>query len=254
MLAFEDGHVAFAISPWLVGSALNLGVGLLLVAHFCGQYSVHILGHPSLKGVVPLFNMNGELSVPAWFASILLMGCSTLCAFIAAAARRSGSLFARWWGMLALICLYVALDEAVAIHELTIDPLRNAFGIGAGWLYFAWVVPAAIVMAFFLIALIPFLRHLPAWTRNGLLLGGLMIAAGALGVETVGGWYLSTRGDGFVYEMIGGFEELLEFEGIIIILTTLMVHVTREFGPVALSFHVGEYVESPGSNEEAGSV
>ena len=230
--------MTIAISAGRVVQLLNLGIALLVLFHVAGQFSAHILGRPSIMGLVPRFNINRDLSVPTFYAALLLFGCAAMLAIIALAARRSGDPFALAWLGLALIFVYLSVDEAAALHELTITPLREALGISAGWLYFAWVIPAATAVIIVALVYRPFLRALPAPTRRGLIAGALLLVGGALGVETVGGWYRSTRGDDFTYALITALEEVLEMEGAVVLLATLIAHYARTTTDLHLRFLV----------------
>lgn len=224
------------ISAVRVIRLLNLVVLLLLIAHIAGQYSAHVLGHPTLMGFVPRFNVNRDLSVPTFFAALLLIAGAAMMALIALAARRSGDPLALAWSGLSLLFAYFAVDEAAALHELTITPLREALGIGAGWLHFAWVIPGAAAVLILALVYRPFLRALPAATRRGLVAGMLILVLGALGVETIGGWYRSTRGDDFTYALLTAAEEVLEMEGAVIVLATCIAHYARTISDLRIRF------------------
>ncbi len=228
--------MTLTISPGRVGDVLNIRIVLLLFAHIGGQYSAHILGHGSLKGSVPRFNMNGEGSVPTWYAVILLVMCAALLAVCAIRAYRAAAPDFRGWTGLALIFAYISLGEAIAIHEFFIDPLRDLFGITRGWLYFAWVIPAAVAVLMMALAYRPFVGRLPAATRFGFLAAGACYVTGALGIEAFSGWYLSTRGDDLTYEMIGAGEELLELEGTVVFLATLIAYLGGTISSLELRF------------------
>lgn len=226
------GTLSIPISVTQVRRWLLVVVAVLVAAHIAGQFSEHILDKPNLKGFVPRTNMNGEMSVPTLVSTLLLAGCAALLAIITYHAHRSGDRFTRWWGGLVLAFAYVAADEAIALHEATIAPIRDLLGVTEGWLFFAWVIPAGalvLVMAFLYRS---WLFSLPGVTRNQFILAAILFASGALGVELISGWYLSVRGDSFTYELIGALEEALEFLGIIIFLTALLSHLGRTAGEV----------------------
>jgi hypothetical protein len=215
------------VRRWLLGV-----LALLLLAHIAGQFSEHILDKPNLKGFVPRTNMNGELSIPTLVSTLLLTACAMLLALITLHAHRTGDRYTRWWGGLVIAFLYVAADEAVALHEATIDPIRDLLGVTEGWLFFAWVIPAGVLLLLMALLYRSLLFSLPATTRNQFILAGILFAAGALGVELISGWYLSVRGDSFTYELIGALEEALELLGIITFLTALLAYLGQIAGEV----------------------
>jgi hypothetical protein len=207
-------------------------VALLVAAHIAGQFSEHILDKPNLKGFVPRTNMNGELSVPPLIATLLLVACAGLLAVITYHAHRTGDRFTRWWCGLVLLFAYAAADEAIALHEATIDPIRDLLGVTEGWLFFAWVIPAGMLLLILAFMYRSWLFSLPTGIRNQFILAAVLFASGALGVELLSGWYLSVRGDDFIYELIGAVEETLEFLGVIIFLTALLTYLGQTAGEV----------------------
>ncbi len=236
----ETGHdtkaaataLSISVSVPQVRRWLLVLVALLVAAHIAGQFSEHILDKPNLKGFVPRSNMNGELSVPTLVATLLLVACAGLLGIITLHAHRSGDRFTRWWGGLALLFAYVAADEAIALHEATIAPIRDLLGVTEGWLFFAWVIPAGFLLLILAFMYRSWLFSLPIGTRDQFVLAAVLFAGGALGVELLSGWYLSVRGDGFIYELIGAVEETLEFLGVIVFLTALLTYLGQTAGAV----------------------
>ena len=232
--------MALTLSAWLVFRTVNVVTLVLLLAHLVGQYAEHVHGRPSVKGLVPLSNMNAELSIPAWFSSVLLLANALLFGAIGLHSRRSlRPRNAVSWSFLALFFTYLAVDEAVTIHERTIAPLRDAMGVTAGWLYFAWIVPGAVAVMAVGLVMFRTMRAVPNPARRLFLLGSVTFVVGAIGVEALSGWYLSTRGDGYTYEVIGGVEEVLELEGICFFLMAAITHLAATAEHVTIRFHSG---------------
>jgi|GEM_PF-3569335 len=46
--------------------------GVLLITHLTGQIEKHVFDHPSIYGLVPLFNLNNENNIPTLFQSLTL--------------------------------------------------------------------------------------------------------------------------------------------------------------------------------------
>lgn len=228
--------MSVVVSARRVGIILSIVILGVLLGHVIGQYIEHFRGDPVLWGLVPRFNMNGEMSVAAWYSTLLLMASAALFALAASLARQTGAPFVRSWTGLAAIFIYLSLDEATAIHELTITPLRRRFDITEGWLYFAWVVPAAALVTILMLAYMPFLLRLPSPTRRGFIIAGMLFVGGALGVEAVSGWYGSTHGHDYTYEIIGAAEEVFEMAGIVVLLMTLISYLGDRIESIPLRF------------------
>lgn len=228
--------MSVVVSARQVGLILSIAILFVLLGHVIGQYIEKFRGDPVLWGLVPLLNMNAEMSVAAWYSTLLLILSAALFAIAASIARQTGAPFARSWTGLAVIFIYMSLDEAASIHELTIAPLRERFEITEGWLYFPWVVPAAALVAIVALAYVPFLLRLPSNTRTGFIAAGTVFVGGALGVETISGWYGSTRGNDYIYQLIGAVEEVFEMAGIVVLLMTLISYLDDQTESIPLRF------------------
>ena len=90
-----------------------------------GRIVEELLDYEGTSRLVALFHCGQEGNVTTWFSSMLLLVSAALLALIAAGKRKLGQPYTGHWAGLALIFLYLSLDEAARIHELTIDPLRE---------------------------------------------------------------------------------------------------------------------------------
>ena len=137
--------MTFTISPARVTRLLSVIVTGLVLASVAGQFANLVLGRDRLLGFVRLFDVDKEGNVPAWYSSAALLIASALLAVIAGAKRQRRAPYWIHWSALALIFLYISLDETAEIHELSVLPLRTALRLH-GVFYFAWVIPAAVVV------------------------------------------------------------------------------------------------------------
>lgn len=172
-------------------------------------------------GLMSRFDLNLEGGVPAAWSALMLLGVALLLALEAVPARRRGNPEWRWWAAMAAVFVAVGAEEFLAVHELTIGPLRSALGVG-GLLYYAWVVPGVLVLLGLCVVFARFVRRMPADVRRPLAVGVAVMAAGALGMESVGGWWVSREGDGLVRVLIFWLEESLELVGATIALIGLL--------------------------------
>ena len=88
-----------------------------------------------------------------------------------------------------------------------------------GLLYFAWVIPAALLLVVFAVLYFSFLVDLPARTRRLFLIAGGVYVGGALGLEILGS-YMATRfgRESIPYEAAVVVEEFCEMVGVVIFL------------------------------------
>lgn len=237
------GELRIEISPRRVGRALALGALALLLAHVAVQFSVYRLGHDRLWGFVYLFDLDREFNIPTWYSSFLLLICSVLLATIAAARKMQADRYTRHWSVLAVIFLYISLDETASIHELSIEPLRNALH-ASGLLYFTWIVPGTILVSVFVLSYLGFLAYLPAKTRNCFVIAGALYVGGALGVEAVEGRHADYYGtSNLPFALLVGAEESLEMFGLVTFIYALLAHLRAEVKEVRIHFEGKE----PGS-------
>lgn len=234
-LARQSGvSAAVVVSPRRIVQVLISVVALLSLANAGVLFGKYYLGHEVMLGFVRLFSFDEELNIPTWYSSSALLLASALLAIIAIAKRQARDRFRRYWLGLALIFLYLSLDEAASIHEMAIAPLHEALNTG-GVLYYAWVIPGAVFTLGVLLAYLRFLTRLPRSITALFLVGGALFVTGALGMELVGGWYDELHGrDNLTYGLITMCEELLEMLGIIVFIYGLLLYISAHVQPIEI--------------------
>ena len=209
------------VDPRRVARGLAAVVAAIASLSLVGQFCKHALGQDYLLGFVPLFDLNGERNVPAWFSSSMLLLCSVLIAAVAHSERRGGGRDALRWRGLSAIFLVMSVDEAVQIHEQTIDPLRSVFGTG-GIFHYAWSVLGLAFVLVFAAAYLPFVARLDAPTRRLFVASGALYVGGALGMEFVQGWHDGLYGVDGTTALITTVEEVLEMSGVVVFVYALL--------------------------------
>ncbi len=184
---------------------------VLFLAGLQGQSVRFRSGDGHLWGFTPKFNLDGEMNVPTWFSSALFALCGFLSLRAAAAEAEAGR--RRRWRLLGWSFFACSIDEVAACHEMLVGPVRELLHAG-GLLYFAWVVPAFLLLCTLAAYLAPLFLRLSPRLRRDFILAALVFLAGSLGLEMIGGAYVEAHGpDHFAYSLIAHFEELLEFFG-----------------------------------------
>ena len=212
---------------------LVLAISCLTLAGFAAHSYVYLPEAWGLRGALSLLDpgaggvrvlsVDEESSVPAWFSSSLLLLCSLFALSVSATDAEHPVRYAGRWKVLAIVLLLMSLDESVALHEKTIEPLRSALNTG-GPFYYAWVIPGAIFVLAFALAYRGFLLDLPPKTRRLFAVAGTLYVCGALLVEMVGGVYADAYGKGGLsYLTITSVEEYLEMLGVATLLYALML-------------------------------
>lgn len=209
-------------------------VGALVVAELAAQFIRFQLGHDYAKGFVPLFSVDSETNIPAWFSTILLFASSLLLGVIAATRHAEGGRFAGRWALLAACFFLMSADEAAAMHELLVDPLRELLALD-GLFYFSWVVVGLVLVAIIGIYLLPLLKTLAGTWRKLFLLAAALYLTGALGLEMVSGAYVEVQGRGNVtYAMLALVEETLEMLGLSVFLYGLLRYIGAKTGEIRI--------------------
>lgn len=202
----------------LIGVFFLVSIDALCVAAF------ELHGFGFVKGLMPLFDLNGERNLPSLFSAGALFLVAGACALCAKAAPREVRNF---WKVTALVFLFLAIDEAAAIHE-KIDVLNREYVHLDGTLKRAWIIPYGIGAFVFAVLTFPLLARLPANTRHGLVVAGGLFVTGALGfeileriaVEHAGIWISK----GLITSLCVLCEEFLEMFAIALALRTCLLH------------------------------
>lgn len=234
-----------SIKPATVTHILLAIIGVLTCTHLAAQYSIFYWEDPYLYGLVPLFNLDAEANLPSLYAFSTLFLCALLLTVIGTTARRKPAGHAIQWFGLALVFLFLSVDEALYLHERIMFPVRNMLNV-SGWLYFSWVIPYGIALAVIALLYIGFLRDLPAVTRRHFIFAGVVFTAGALGMELVGGREFERYGSDLnaTYAAMTTIEELLEMLGIAIFIKGLLTYIANELPTLRIGVSAGAATET----------
>ena len=193
-------------------------------------------GHPSVCGLVPMFNLDEEQNIPTFFSSTMLLICTGLLTVIAVFKTKEHAEFARHWTVLSILFLLLAIDEAGGLHEWMSFNIKR-FVYTTGFFFYAWVIPGTLGLIAFTICYWNFLWHLPPATRWWSATAAVTYVAGALGCEFLGGRYFELHGrDNMPYALLVTYEEGLEMAGIVIFIGALLAYMSAAHYRVLLRF------------------
>ncbi|MBG6179308.1 hypothetical protein [Arthrobacter sp. CAN_A1] len=119
-------------------------------------------------------------------------------------------------------CVFFSLDETLELHErLDLIGGRIAlllpFEVG-----FTWIIPGIAIAAVLVLLLLRLVLSLPPSVRNGIILAGATFVAGAVVVETIGGYWINNNGMTWHFFALVLIEETLEMAGIALCLASLL--------------------------------
>ena len=213
------------ISPKKVAKYLFLIISGLLTLHIIGQVAKFGFGSNQLYGFVPLFFMGGESNIPAFYSSAAIFTCAVLLFVIGVVRSRVRSGDHLHWLGLALIFVFLSMDEALRFHERLLRPMHNLFG-DEGIFHLGWTVPYAFLV--FIVGLVyrKFVFNLPTRSRNLFVLAGFIYIGGALGMEVLESFYVEKHGwqNPIAVTMIT-IEDTMEMSGIALFLYALTSYI-----------------------------
>lgn len=175
--------------------------------------------------LLDIFNLNEEKNIPALYSSLILLFCGVIIYVISLKKKNPRDRYYRHWLWLSIIFFYLALDEAISIHEgFQVRFLLDKDNI----LYSdSWVIVFSILVAIFIFTYRRFLQHLPRETRKMFVISGFIYIFGCMGMEVVGSFTQEFYGKAsMVHAMATTIEEFLEMIGIVVFINTLLSYNT----------------------------
>jgi hypothetical protein len=208
---------------------------MLVIAEVIGIFLTSAFPYNTkVEKVVMLVDFNQEANIPAFFSSLILLLSSILLFAIHIFKKNTNEKHLPWLILAAIFC-FLALDEAVAIHELMMGPVRDNLNT-SGIFHYAWVIPYGLALLVFLVLYVPFLVSLPRTTMILFVISGFIFVLGALGFEMLGGRHIQMYGHDMTYSFYYTLEETLEMVGISLFIFTLLRYISLEHGAVSLLF------------------
>ncbi|GAB3094405.1 hypothetical protein [Lysobacter terrae] len=206
--------------------AINLAMQLYRI--YTGQYATGLA----------LMNLDGESNVPALFSTFLLLGAAAVLLAIAALERLHEGRDAGKWFLLAFGFTVMGFDENLALHERLIEPMRHLLGGGhLGIFYYAWLVPALVLVAALGLYFLPFLLRLPRRSMLAFVACAAIYLGGAVGVELIEGWWREDHTyRSIVYHLLVSLEEGMEMVGVIFFIQALLGYIAQRFGELRIGF------------------
>ncbi len=214
---------------------LFLVIGLLLLSIISTTSARYLPDYPLRDMLEDVLSVDKEMSLPTFYSVYALQACALLLGAIAYLVEARRERYLRHWQILSLIFVYISFDEGLSLHEKSIKPVGDFFNT-SGFLHFAWVIPAAVLVAVFLLAYLKFLSALPAKIRSLFVIGGGTFVLGALGMEMVGGQVVGMGlYDSYLYILVTTCEEFFEMLGILIFMYALLSFLRMKLSSVEIS-------------------
>jgi len=200
---------------------VSVSVVTILLLLSAGVYALRLFKDLGRQDrIAQFFDVGVEASLPTAFSSFnLLLGAA-----LAFLVHRAAVRYRRYWGILSLLLLYLAIDESCQLHERVFPAMCPTVpGMDGEQLPIPWI-PFALSAALLIGgAFIPFLLGISRRTAVFLVVGGVVYVAGAVVFEWVGYWMLAhgTERRDLIYAVRRLAEEGLEMYGVVIVNVTL---------------------------------
>jgi hypothetical protein len=232
------------LSPRRITQFLGVIVLALVLAQVAVQTLRFVMDNDRLYGLVFIFSLGAEGNFPAFYATFSLLFTAGLLALVAGSSRGNPTIGMGYWMGLALIFVFLSLDEMLGFHERLIDPVRGWLGT-SGLFFYAWVIPYGIAVLAFAAVYARFLFRLPKRIAVLLVVAGILFVTGAIGAEMVGGWYSEQHGNANPpYVAIQTIEEVMEMVGILIFISGVLQYADERLGGLRLHVSSGQAAET----------
>lgn len=229
--------LTITLSAQRIFRLLLLILGFLVTAHIVTQSVLRYL-HPSWGVELMLrWDLEQEISIPTWYSHSLLLTAAVLLTIIAADQWHARARQKRYWAALAVIFLYLSIDEGASLHELAVRPVTKALNIQNSFLVLAWIIPAAALLCVFFVVYFRFWWSLPAAIRILFAAAAAIYLGGALITESMSSAYAARYGiDNFGMSLMRVLEEGLEICGVSVFVYALLRYAAVTVRPVTLQF------------------
>ena len=217
-----------------VATVLGSSILSLLVLNLAAVWMQYLIEDPRpvFQFFIRLFDFNQEGNIPSFFSSLLLLTASLLLFLIYGFEREAGNKSLGWLG-LALVFVFLSLDEATQIHEFFIGYFRINFGL-SGYFYYAWIIPYGVAVGILGLVYIPFFKRLDQSMFLTMAVSGAVFLSGAIGMEMFGGNTMDNEGFGLRYMLFYTMEETLEKSGVSLFIWSLLRFLSRRKKKVSL--------------------
>jgi hypothetical protein len=177
-----------------------------------------------------LFNMNDEQNIPTLYNTFITLLSALLLVLIASKAeiKRDKLL----WGGMALIFLYIGVDDFVTFHEGVYHHFVPEYS-GTGFLTYGWVIPYGAIILIVLVIYIPHVIRIPWKVRNKIILAGAVFVTCAYVLEFVSGYFI-THGHDILYKLSNTIGQGGEMVGILIFINALIIYIKLKFNTIAV--------------------
>ncbi len=198
-------------------------------------YYFHI-GNSEIFDFIEILDFDYEANLPSFYSSTALLFSAALLWVIGLHKRHQQAEYKHHWIGLAIIFTFLAMDEAIALHEDIGDIVEGMELFEAkGMLFFAWIVPYGILLLLFAASYLKFVFALPKQTMILFICAGTIFISGAIGIEIISANEADINGtETIYYSTLYTIEELFEMLGIVLFCYALLRYIEQQAGQIKL--------------------
>lgn len=226
----EESEQFIRINPKKVTLYLSCIIVFLVLAHLSGMMLKEFFNNGIAHLYFRYFDLSDENNFPSYFSALILFIASALNFVIYLISKTETSLRRNRsnWFILSIIFLYLSTDESLQLHE-NLNSIKKFLPSDlSGFLYYAWVIPYAVLVIFCIFFFARFLFQLPSKTRILFILSGFIYVSGALGFEFLEGHVVELYGTGNKYDVLFYIlEETFEMIGVTLFIHALLDYISR---------------------------
>jgi len=220
--------MSLEIEPKGILKKLLCFIMVLVLLNILGLISKFYFDYDYIYGLVPLFDFDTEKNIPTFYSAVALLFASFLLFFITVVRKKNELTYIGWSG-LAVIFLFLSIDEITSLHERLIRPVREMLDT-SGLLFSAWVIPYGLAVLFFVAVYFKFLMRLPKQVMFLFVVSGGIYVSGALGLELLEGYYYDQHGEiDLTFAIFYTIEEFLEMLGVALFIYGILTYMVNEF-------------------------
>lgn len=229
----QNNTYKIIISPEKILKFMLMAIAILAGLSILGRVYLYYLS--DMAFLKPVFRigrflasfvyLDNEGNFASFYAVVLLLITAAITGIIAYIKISDKNKFSLHWSLLSLTFLYLSFDDFYDLHGKVCAPLRKMFAFN-DFLYYAWVIPALVLVIAFALFYLKFLFHLPGKTRYLVAAAGFLYVGGAAGMEMIASHYIQLHGlHNFTYSMLVAIEESMELTGITLMIYAMLSYI-----------------------------
>lgn len=233
----NNSEKTIQLNPKMIKTILGITLTVLVLLGLIGQYLRFFTQFDEAWGLIPLVYMARSLSIPTIFQVLLLFLAAALLALIAIVKHNQNDEFRRHWQAMAIMFMFLSLNEASGVYRLVFTPVRNMLrSIFPTVTIYNWSLALYLIAAGLLIFYRKFFLSLPRQFKILFLITAALYITGFTGHKLINGIYLDYyETSNFVYAVLRTTAKSLEIACVISLNYTLLTYLEKNFPKVSLN-------------------